>query len=82
MVVLVNLNPVARKLVVDLFLNLPESSFAFMILHNNLDGLSFDIGRIVTLYSDDFAWLAGSVGNYMRGDIDHILLIVVKESVE
>ena len=55
MVVIVNLNPAAKKLVVDSFLDLAESSFAFMILHNNPDGLSFDIGRIVTLCSDSFA---------------------------
>jgi hypothetical protein len=80
MMVLVNLNPAVRKLVVDSFLDLTESSFAFMILHDSPDGLSFDIGRIATLCSDDFAWLAGSVGNYMRDDIGHISLIVVKES--
>ena len=81
MMVLVNLNPAARRLVVDSFLNLAESSFAFMILHNSPDGLSSHTGRIVTLCSDDFAWLAGSVGNYMQGDIGYISLIV-KESVD
>ena len=74
MMVLVNLNPAARKLVVDSILNLAESSFAFMILHNSPDGLSSHTGRIVTLCS-------GSVGNYMRGDIGHISLII-KESVD
>ena len=75
MVVLINLNPAARKFVTDSFFDLAERILAFMILHNNPDGLSFDIGRIITLRSDDFAWLAGSVGNYMRGDISHISLI-------
>ena len=77
--VTVNPNPAAKKLVVDSFLDLAESSFALMILHSNPDGLSFDIGRIVTLCSDSFAWLVGSVGNYMLGDIGYISLIVVKE---
>ena len=76
MMVLVNLNHAARKLVVDSFLDLAESSFSFMILHNSPDGLSSETGRIVTLCSDDFSWLAGCVGNYMRGDTGHILLIV------
>lgn len=57
---------------VDSFLDLAESSFAFIILHNSPNGPSSDTGRIVSLCSDDFAWLASSVGNYLRGDIGHI----------
>ena len=73
MMILINLNPAARKLVIDSSLDLAERILTFMILHNNPDGLSFDIGRIITLRSNDFARLAGSVGNYMRGDISYIV---------